>query len=223
MHQQVVGDQGDRDVHEHEHGDPLGRLAHVQDVEVGQQQDQGHQDGQAEEQPPRRRADPRHDRPGHARDDHAGHGQLGIVGELEVREIPGAGENGFADDDQDGVGRQRSGDRGGRRQQDPPGGRLAVRRGEVHAGQGRELIQHGATVEELPKEPSPRSRKARRGAQDRTAQPCAGRMTCASGPPAPASVPGPASTSRTPGTPAVTSASARLSATTRLSSPAATR
>jgi hypothetical protein len=39
VHKQVVGDQGDRHVHDHEHGDPLGRLARVQDVEIRQQQD----------------------------------------------------------------------------------------------------------------------------------------------------------------------------------------
>ena len=57
MDQQVVGDQRDRHVHRHEDRHGLGGLALVPDVDVGQQEDERHRDGQAEEEPPRGRAE----------------------------------------------------------------------------------------------------------------------------------------------------------------------
>ena len=70
VHQQVVGDQGDGHVHRHEHQDGLRRLPLMPDVDVGQQKHERHDDGQPEEQPARRRAAARHDRPGRTGDEH---------------------------------------------------------------------------------------------------------------------------------------------------------
>jgi len=50
--EQVVGHQGDGQVHEHEDGDRVAGCAAVQDVKVGEPQEQCDQDGRAEEQPP---------------------------------------------------------------------------------------------------------------------------------------------------------------------------
>ena len=140
--QQVVGDERDGEVHRHEHQHGLRRLPLMPDVDVRQPEDERHHDGQAEEQPPRRGADPRHDRPRRAGDEHADDGQLGVVVELEVPVALGRGEQPRPDGHQRGVGRQRQRDGEDRGQDHPPPLRRPVRRGEVDAGPGQGPLGH---------------------------------------------------------------------------------
>jgi hypothetical protein len=51
VHEQVIGDQSDGQVHDHSNGDCFGSAASVEDVKVGEPQDQRDEDCQPEEQP----------------------------------------------------------------------------------------------------------------------------------------------------------------------------
>ena len=104
VHQAVVGDHGDGQVHDEQDADRPGRLPEHEDVDVGQPEDERDRHGHAQEEPAGIGADPGDDRPGRARDHHPDHGQLRVVGELEVRIPPGGGEDSLPDDDQERVG-----------------------------------------------------------------------------------------------------------------------
>ena len=121
------------------------------DVDVGQEEHQRHHDGQPEEEPARRRAAARHDRPRHAGDEHAGDGEPGVVAELEVHVALGGGKEARADGDQRGVGHQGQRDRQDRGQRDAPRAWRAVRRREVDARPRQDALDdvggcHGTTL-----------------------------------------------------------------------------
>ena len=80
----VIGHHGDGEVHAHQHSHRPRRLTLLQDVEVGEQQDNRDHDRQSEEEPPRRGRDTGHDRPRDTGDDDPDDGQLGVIAELEV-------------------------------------------------------------------------------------------------------------------------------------------
>jgi hypothetical protein len=128
----VIRDYRNSQVHDKENGDRFGRLPLHQDVDVGKPQDQGDRHRHAREQPARRRADPGDDRPGNARDHDPDHGQLRVVGKLEVRVAPSSGEGRLPNDHEQRVGRERADDGDNRGDQDAARGRLPVGRREVH-------------------------------------------------------------------------------------------
>ena len=140
--QQVVGHQRDRQVHEKQHGDGLGGLALEEDVDVGQPQHQRDQHRQPQEEPAGIGRDPRHRRPGRAGDDHADHGQLGVVAELKVRVPRGGGEHSLGDEHEQGVGGQGPSHRGDGGQDHPGSLGLPVPRVKVEPGQRCERIEH---------------------------------------------------------------------------------
>lgn len=112
VRQCVVGDEGYRNMHDHQDADPADRFTMRQDPQVGQPQDERHQYGQPDEQPPRVRRDASHDRPRDTGKGHANDRELGVVGELEVLESSGRGEDRDPDSDQDRIRYQRGSVRG---------------------------------------------------------------------------------------------------------------
>ena len=110
-YQGVVCDERDRDVHDEQDCDSPGRLSLDQDVDVGQPEHEGDEHRHPQEHPPRRRRDPRGDRPRDAGDEHTDHGQLAVVRELEVLVPLRGGKGGLGDGDEQRVGEQRAGER----------------------------------------------------------------------------------------------------------------
>ena len=142
MHEQVVRHQGNGQVHRHEYCNRFARLPLVEDVEVGEPQEQCDRDGKPEEEPPRFRRHPGHDRPRHRGNDHSNDSELPVVGELEVPVTFGARKHPFTDDYQGRVCQQRSNDRCQSGQHHARWTRLTVLGREVEVGASCESVEH---------------------------------------------------------------------------------
>jgi hypothetical protein len=135
VHQGVVGDQGDDQVHGHQHCDRPDRLVREQQPSIGSQEHDGDDDGQAEEQPAGLGRQVRGDGPGQAGDDDPDHRQLGVVAEAEVHVSGGAREDRGADGDLQPVGAERCTQGHDRGQQAEQSSWLACCRLEIDPGQ----------------------------------------------------------------------------------------
>jgi len=89
MHKCVVGNESDGEVHGHQYSDRIGWLTPRQQPQVRDIENERHDDREAKKEPPRRGANPCHDRPRGTRNDDTDDGQLRVVGELEMCVTPG--------------------------------------------------------------------------------------------------------------------------------------
>lgn len=131
VHESVVSDESDHEMHQHENEHGIPRLSFGEDPKIGQPQSYRHENCRSKEEPPRDRGHTGNDRPGHAGNEHADHSQRCVVREPKVHETPGRWEHAGADRNQNRIAKQRGDNRDCRSDAKAKSRRLLVASGKV--------------------------------------------------------------------------------------------